>query len=109
MSKTTGYFFDGSNGTGLIIDPSICTPSVVLNEKSSTGEYSWVASQLVTCALSTSVLNFPRDVDHISTCFGCRVEDQRSMKNWPFGDMSNECLPAAFVIARVPLPSNRTE
>src|SRR5689334_12766090 len=30
----TGYFFDGSKGSGLIIHPLSCTPSEVVNEKS---------------------------------------------------------------------------
>jgi hypothetical protein len=72
----------------LIIEPSICAPSDVVKEKSSVGEYSWVASHSLTAALFSIVRSFPRKVDHTSTCDGWCTADQRSMKYVALGAMS---------------------
>src|ERR1700745_549180 len=103
MSNTTGYFFVGSKGTGLIIDPSIFTPSLVVNEKSSGAEYSCVATHCVTCALLSIVRRLPRSVLHTSTCRGWRSDDQRSMNHRPLGDRSMWCVPGSVVMRRVPV------
>src|SRR4051794_41979701 len=100
MSNTTGYFLVGSKGTGLIIDPSIFTPSDVVKEKSSGAEYACAATHCETCALASIVRSLPRSVDQISTCRGCRIDDQRSMKYWPLGDSSMRCVPCSVGMRR---------
>ena len=47
------------------------TPSDVVKVKISAGEYSWVASQVVTAALSSIVRSFWPAAVQSSTCVGC--------------------------------------
>src|SRR5438045_3254127 len=105
MVKTTGYFRAGSNGTGLTIDASIFTPSEVVKLNGSAGLYVCDASHADVSALPSSVRSLPPVVDQSSTCRGCVVDDQVSMKYCASGDMSIVCRPGVVVIRRRPVPS----